>query len=128
MLRKAFRLLAPLLLLAGCGGSNPTALGPGSASVQGRVFGPSGSLIPNISVSVACREGGPSLVTTADSTGYYGVDIAVNESVMTATRGKIPCEFTASQPSGARVDTSVTIPFGVDGSPQALRLIDLYLH
>ena len=128
MRRHAIRLLAPLLLLAGCGGSNPVALGPGSASVQGRVYSPSGSLIPNISVSIGCGVGGPALVTATDSAGVYATNLAASDSLMTATRGKIRCEFSASQPSGAQVDSAIVLPFGEDGSSQSLKLIDLHLH
>jgi len=122
------RLLPMLALLSACGGSNPVAVGPGSASVWGAVYAPDASLIPNIGIFVTCGGSGSVLGTSADSTGHYGINLTASDSLMAATGGSIPCEFQASQPSGAKLDTSMNVPFGVDGTPQALRLIDLYLH
>jgi hypothetical protein len=97
--------------------------------VSGAVYAPDGvTKVPHQVVAVACGASGPAEQVSADSLGYYNSNLTASDSLMTATQGKIPCEFVASQPSGAKRDTTTTVRFKAVGELQGLVLINLYLH
>ena len=115
--------------LVACGKSSPTAPGQGAATVEGRVTNVSGTPSGGAEVKIACAQGAISGTDTAESTvGLYSVNLVASANVMNQYARSVPCEISASDATGARIDTSVVVVFADYGELHPTQDVDLHLH
>ena len=100
--------LLPALALA-CDSADPFTSGQGHASVLISVVGVDGQLFPDVTVRIACGNGGPSATLQTDSTGHVGANLESRTESFSGQGVRLPCQIAepAQGPPRAKLDTTI---------------------
>jgi hypothetical protein len=122
-------LAAAIVLATACRSpEDPFTSGPARAAVTGVVSDSRSDPIPAMTVHIACRGGGPSVVAQTDSTGRYVANLATGSDPFDGGSGKLLCEFTEPTAQAARVRVDTTVGFARGPVLVALQFVDLHEH
>lgn len=105
--------------------TDPFTIGPGHASVMGKVTTSTGAPVPSTTIRISCP-GVSEVVIPVDTAGSYAANLTTSEPALQVGAGEVSCRFAEPAVGFPRVQVNARLGFARGPVLVPLQMVDLH--